>query len=75
MGALFILQIELTSKDIDDTKQKRLYCFDDINKVSDKIEYIKKKYLIYDVVVYALQFNGKKLEHIFTLKDSDILIN
>ena len=75
MDALFILQIELTSKDIDDIPQTRLYCFDDINKVSDKIEYIKKKNFIYNTVIYALQFNGKKLEHIFTLKDSDILIN
>ena len=75
MHARFILEIELTSYDNNDKSYKRLYCFDDINKVSDKIEHIKKKYFIYNAVIYALQFNGKKLEHVFTLNDSDILIN
>ena len=75
MDALFILQIEFTSYDNNDISFKRLYCFDDINKVSDKIEHIKKKFFIYSTAIYALEFNGKKLEHIFTLKDSDILIN
>ena len=75
MGSLFILKIEFTGYGCDDTIQHRLYCFDSINKVSDKIEYIKKKNFIYNAVIYALQFNGKKLEHVFTLNDSDILIN
>lgn len=75
MDSLFILKIEFVGYDYTDTIQNRLYCFDDINKVSDKIEYIKKKYFIYNVVIYALKFNGKKLEHVFTLSDSDILIN
>ena len=74
MDALFILQIELTSKDINDTLQKRLYCFDDINKVSDKIEKLKKKYFILNTIIYGLACD-KKLEHIFTLNESDILIN
>ena len=75
MKSLFILRIEFVGYDYMDTIQNRLYCFDDINKVSDKIEHIKKKYFIYNVVIYALKLNDKKLEHIFTLTDSDILIN
>ena len=75
MGTLFILKIEFAGYDYTDTIQNRLYCFDDINKLSDKIEYINKKYFIYNVVIYALKLNDKKLEHIFTLTDSDILIN
>lgn len=75
MGNLFILKIEFVGYDYTDTIQNRLYCFDDISKVSDKIEYIKKKNFIYSAIIYALQFNGKKLEHVFTLSDSDILIN
>ena len=75
MGSLFILKIKFTGYGCDDTIQNRLYCFDDINKVSDKIEYIKKKNFIYNATIYALKFNGKKLEHVFTLQDSDILIN
>ena len=75
MDARFILEIEFTSYDNNDVSFKRLYCFDDINKVSFKIENIKKKYFVYNSVIYALQFNGKKLEHVFTLNDSDILIN
>ena len=75
MGPLFILKIMFTGYGCDDTIQHRLYCFDNITEVSDKIEYIKKKYFIYSAVIYALQFNGKKLEHVFTLSDSDILIN
>ena len=74
MGALFILEIELTSKDIDDIPQKRLYCFDDINKVSDKIEHLKKRYFILNTIIYGLACD-KKLEHIFTLNESDLLIN
>ena len=74
MDSLFILQIELTSKDIDDTEQKRLYCFDDINEVSDKIERLKKKYFILNTIIYGL-VKDKKLEHIFTLNESDLLIN
>ena len=75
MNSLFILKIEFVGYDYTDTIQNRLYCFDSINKVSDKIEYIKKKYFIYNAAIYALQFKGKKLEHVFTLQDSDILIN
>ena len=75
MGSLFILKIEFTGYGYDDTIQNRFYCFDSINKVSDKIEHIKKKYIIYNAVIYALKLNDKKLEHIFTLTDSDILIN
>ena len=75
MGLLFILKIEFVGYDYTDTIQNRLYCFDSINKVSDKIEHIKKKYFIYNAVIYALKLNDKKLEHVFTLQDSDILIN
>ena len=75
MGPVFILRIEFVGCDYMDTIQNRLYCFDNINKVSDKIEYIKKKNFIYNAVIYALKFNGEKLEHVFTLNDSDILIN
>ena len=75
MGSLFILKIEFVGYDYTDTIQNNLYCFDDINKVSDKIEKLKKKYFIYNVVTYALKLNDKKLEHVFTLTDSDILIN
>ena len=75
MKSLFILRIEFAGCDYMDTIQNRLYCFDNINKVSDKIEYIKKKNFIYNAVIYALKFNGEKLEHVFTLNDSDILIN
>ena len=75
MESLFILKIEFVGYDYTDTIQNKLYCFDSINKVSDKIEHIKKKYFIYNVVIYALKLNDKKLEHIFTLTDSDILIN
>lgn len=75
MGNLFILKIEFTGYGYDDTIQHKLYCFDSIIKASDKIEYIKKNNFIYNAVIYALQFNGKKLEHVFTLNDSDILIN
>ena len=75
MDSLFILKIEFVGYDYTDTIQNRLYCFDDINKVSDKIEHIKKRYFIYNVVIYALKLNDKKLEHMFTLTDSDILIN
>ena len=75
MGSLFILKIEFVGYDYTDTIQNNLYCFDDINKVSNKIEKLKKKYFIYNVVIYALKLNDKKLEHVFTLTDSDILIN
>ena len=75
MNSVFILKIEFAGYGYDDTIQNRLYCFDNITEVSDKIEYIKKKNFIYNAVIYALKFNGKKLEHVFTLQDSDILIN